>query len=383
MTTKFGQKRIITHLALAAIFLAGTATSALIWPQDDLIEQITLGSGYVALLMLAVVLLIGPINLIRKRSNPVNINLRRDVAIWAGIGGTVHVVFGFQVYPGYQLIEYFVTKTSGGWNFQWNLFTFSNYTGLLADFIMIGLLLISNQISLRTLKGKRWKFWQRFTYAMFVLVIAHTIGYQIYGLRQSGFVYAVVALTGLVVIGQIWGAVVTVNRRNQRRLALPPSPLSETVITERTLARRRFVVVTGTALLGGMSIGYVDSLLVGSSGKPATATASGSASSPHPVLATLATLPVNSARAFTTPDTNEKAFLMRLADGSFKAWNGVCTHQPFNLMFDHTHGMLVCNLHNVPFDAVTGAPTHDPARVPLKSYGVKVDDSGNVIYQSA
>ena len=46
-----------------------------------------------SLCLLCVTLLIGPLNLLRKRLNPVNIELRRDTGIWAGITGCLHVVF--------------------------------------------------------------------------------------------------------------------------------------------------------------------------------------------------------------------------------------------------------------------------------------------------
>lgn len=47
----------------------------------------------------------------------------------------------------------------------------------LALFLM--LLAISNDLSLRVLKTKRWKSLQRWTYAAFVLTAAHGIAYQL------------------------------------------------------------------------------------------------------------------------------------------------------------------------------------------------------------
>ncbi len=166
----FGPDRIISHIILALLCVAGTWSGLFIWPDLAPNEGLALGSGYLALLLLVATLLIGPVNLLFKRSNPVNLNLRRDVAIWSGIGGLLHVFFGFQIYEGGQLLQYFFSSGANGTGLQWNLFGLNNLTGLIATIIMLALLLLSNQLSLRILKGKRWKFWQRFTYPLFALV---------------------------------------------------------------------------------------------------------------------------------------------------------------------------------------------------------------------
>ena len=473
----FGQDRIVTHVLLALTCAAGCGLAIGLEPTMTVDEALALGSGYIALILLAVTLLIGPINLLRKRSNPVNINFRRDVAIWSGIAGLLHVVFGFEVYEGGQILQYFFKSEAEGGGLQWNVFGLSNFTGLAATIIMVGLLVISNQISLKWLKGKRWKFWQRFTYPMFALVLVHTIGYQIFNLREAAFTWAVLGLTLVVMAAQAGGVYVTLQREKRRQAGLQATPgingvaypASSSAMTPE-MARRRFLTVTGTVVLGGLAAGAsyaVTSRLLendgaktlpqtqadlgGSTapvtpndvvntlpptstavpptptqaavaptapsgrrggrpsnqpppapGQPAAPSAPGQPIAPPTtqpaastnnqapasnvkgtVLAKANSLTTGSAIEFTTPDTGERAFLIRETDGSFKALSGTCTHRPFDLVFDNSSQMLVCNLHNVPFNASTGQPTRFPARASLRSYQIAQDAQGNIVYKVA
>ena len=52
-----------------------------------------------------------------------------------------------------------------------DLFGFSNDVGLLAAIIVLVLLLLSNDVALRLLKGKRWKRIQQWAYPLIVLTI--------------------------------------------------------------------------------------------------------------------------------------------------------------------------------------------------------------------
>ena len=93
-----------------------------------------------------------------------------------------------------------------------------------------------------------------------------------------------------------------------------------------------------------------------------------------------ASLAAGAALQFTTPDTNETAFVIHEKDGSVKAFSGICTHRPYTLVYNTSQQALVCNLHNVPFNIITGAPTRSPARTALQSYKVHVDSQNNIVY---
>ncbi len=198
-TLPFEGKRIATHLLLALFTAAACFLTLLIEPHVHGVEILTIGLGYAALLLLVVSLIIGPVNLFLQRRNPVNLNLRRDIGIWTGITGGLHVLFGFQVHMDGQILLYFAEQTHHGYRPLLNLFGLSNDVGALATLILIPLLALSNDLSLHWLKGHPWKFLQRFTYLLFVLVIAHTLGYQVVVKREPILTLVTVGLAVLVI----------------------------------------------------------------------------------------------------------------------------------------------------------------------------------------
>lgn len=466
---KFNSKRLITHSAMGILSLMGCGLAYLYLPNATFSEVLTVGLGYVALLLLAVSLIIGPVNLLFKRRNPVNIDLRRDIGIWAGITGLVHVVFSFQVFQNGDILAYFLGKSPTGYSFPTpDLFTFSNYVGLIGTLIMAALLITSNQLSLRYLKGKRWKFLQRFNYPLAVLVAIHTFGYQAYNLREMVFIYSVIGLSGLVLVAQLSGVFISVQRKKQRQLETSStfptiSPLQPVKpLNQQVMARRQFLILSGTAVLTGVTVGVVGGRALLSSNQAGTLSASNSAGTattnpptstmaPQPafptpqarrgdrgqrfgnggfpsdrggttgnpntgntspvnpgagnsgatattpatgqapvastsngkVVGNLASIPVGGAVKFTTPDTGENAFLVHEADGSVKAFSGICTHRPYNLVFDNGQQALMCYLHGVPFNLQNGAPERGPARSALQSFKVSVDGQGNIVYSNS
>jgi len=81
----------------------------------------------------------------------------------------------------------------------------SNNVGLAATFILILLLVLSNDILLRYFKGKRWKLLQRFNYGLVVLAFIHTILYQRFGNRARAFVVLTLVLAAGVLAIQAAG----------------------------------------------------------------------------------------------------------------------------------------------------------------------------------
>lgn len=215
-----GPQRIITHLILATLTILACII-ALLYRVSATLQATVLGTAYAGLAYLAITLLIGPWNLLvgARRRNPVNIHLRRDTGIWAGIAGLVHVVFGFQMHMGAQIYRYFfVDNPHHPFRPLLNLFGVSNYLGLLGTIILAALLLLSNDLSLKWLRGPRWKLIQRFNYGLFVLVIAHAVGYQIVVEREPLFMGAVIAVTLLALIAQATGVAITLTRRRSDSL---------------------------------------------------------------------------------------------------------------------------------------------------------------------
>jgi sulfoxide reductase heme-binding subunit YedZ len=141
------------------------------------LRQFSFATGYIALGLLALTLLIGPANLLLRRRNPVSNYLRRDVGAWTAIASVVHVIFGLQVHASGRIsdfLSYFVAPDGGPWL---NSFGLANWAGLAALVIVLGLLALSSDLALQKLNARPWKRLQRLNYALFALVVGHAFFY--------------------------------------------------------------------------------------------------------------------------------------------------------------------------------------------------------------
>jgi sulfoxide reductase heme-binding subunit YedZ len=173
-------------------------------------QRLSLATGYLGLALLGATLVTGALNILRGRPNPVSTDFRRDLGIWCGLISLAHVVFGLQVHMGNMLL-YFFRKAEGAVP-RLDLFGFANYTGLVAALIIILLLALSNDFSLRRLGGRRWKFLQRWNYGVIVLLILHSVAYQFIEERQLPYVILFGAIVVTVLLIQVLGF-----RRHRRK----------------------------------------------------------------------------------------------------------------------------------------------------------------------
>ncbi len=173
------KKRLRTHYLYLTVF---TAISILIFrlfrEKPDLIVFITDVSGYISIFLLAVTLLIGPVNLILKRRNPISTYFRRDVGIYGGILAVIHSVVGLFAHLRGKPWLYFFEEVEDTWVVRFDDFGWANHTGLIATILVVLLLLISNNYFLKKLKGNKWKNLQRLSYIMFSFAIVHSIYYR-------------------------------------------------------------------------------------------------------------------------------------------------------------------------------------------------------------
>ncbi|MBA3244031.1 MAG: ferric reductase-like transmembrane domain-containing protein [Actinobacteria bacterium] len=180
-------------------------------------RRLSTGTGYVALALLALTLLIGPANLLLRRRNPVSGYLRRDVGAWTAVASVVHVIFSLKVHGSGQFrdfLDYFVADGSA----LRNSLGLGNWTGLAGLLIVALLLALSSDGALRKLKAKNWKRLQRLNYALFALVVVHAFFYGV--LLRLTSPYTILLGIGVVavVVGQgvgIW----LYRRRSSRRAA--------------------------------------------------------------------------------------------------------------------------------------------------------------------
>ena len=198
---RYWARRLARHALIAASSgVAGIGCWTLI-PSTDAIFKLSLTSAYVSLGLLAVTLVIGPLNLVRRRPNPTSTDLRRDFGIWTAIVATLHTFAGLQVHLRGKMWRYFLASISPPTP-NLSAFGAANYAGLVATLLLLLLLAISNDLSLRTLGTIRWKQTQRWVYAAAVLIVGHGVLYQLVERRYGAYSVTLGAVTLAVALVQ-------------------------------------------------------------------------------------------------------------------------------------------------------------------------------------
>ena len=172
----------------------------------QMIYRLSMATGYVSVVLIAWAMLIGPWRVRRGRPAPASTDLRRDVGIWGAIFGLAHVVTGLQVHFGGKFWKYFIYPDGDHRiPLRHDLFGFANWTGLAAGLVLVLLLAISNDASLRALGTRRWKSWQRSTYWAAALTVAHALAYQVETRHLGRWIAALVLVTLVVLVMQLDG----------------------------------------------------------------------------------------------------------------------------------------------------------------------------------
>jgi len=143
------------------------------------VQRLVVATGYIALGLVVLTLLIGPANLMLHRRVPISNYLSRDVGTWAVIFSVVHTIVLLLAHDnGSGLVGSFLQFfLAADGSLLTNSFGLGNWTGLAALVIAVGLLAISNDFALRKLKAGPWKRLQRLNYVLFALVPLHAFFY--------------------------------------------------------------------------------------------------------------------------------------------------------------------------------------------------------------
>ena len=201
-TRRLARNLAILGVALVVHLVVVTQTS----DSPQLMYRLSMATGYVSVVLIAWAMLIGPWRVRRGRPAPASTDLRRDVGIWGGVFGLAHVVTGLQVHFGGAFWKYFVYPDGDHRiPLRYDLFGFANWTGLAATLVLVMLLAISNDASLRALGTRRWKSWQRWTYWAAALTVVHAAAYQIETRQLGRWVVAMVLVTVVVLAMQLDG----------------------------------------------------------------------------------------------------------------------------------------------------------------------------------
>ena len=209
------------HFVRAAAAVAIMALAYAATPPPDVRHRLSIATAYAALVFLAASLWLGPWNVLRRRPNPISFDLRRDIGIWTGILAIVHTAIGLTVHLRGRMWMYFF-KGLHPLKLQNTQFGFANFTGLGAALLFLMLLAISNDLSIRTLKARRWKSLQRWTYAVFLLTGAHGIAYQWIEKRHVPWVLFFSAIMAGVAAVQLLGFVWVQRRLRAQTLSAAP-----------------------------------------------------------------------------------------------------------------------------------------------------------------
>ncbi len=181
-------RRTRRHVRLAVASGLLTGLLAVVFGFDySLLRGLSIASGYAALMLLAATLMIGPLNVLRGRPNPVSSDLRRDLGIWAGILALAHVVVGLQAHFRGAMWKYFLYELPNRADLlplRTDVFGLANHAGLLATFIVMLLLALSNDLSLRRLGTRRWKLLHRSNYFYFLFTVLHAVAFQFVQIRR-------------------------------------------------------------------------------------------------------------------------------------------------------------------------------------------------------
>jgi methionine sulfoxide reductase heme-binding subunit len=196
------------HLPLLLLSVVSVWLLYVTRPYADVLSRASFATAYPALVLLGATLLIGPLNVLRHRPNPVSIDLRRDLGIWAAILAIVHTSIGQCVHLRGRPWLYYVygpAEHHHGLAVRHDLFGFANYTGAFATLIVVALFATSNDYSLRTLETRPWKQLQRWNYVAAALVVMHAFGYQAIEKQRPPFVVVVIACVAMTLAMQCAG----------------------------------------------------------------------------------------------------------------------------------------------------------------------------------
>jgi sulfoxide reductase heme-binding subunit YedZ len=178
----------------------------------DFVTFVAWATGFISLVIITVSLIIGPVNLILKKKNPVSTYFRRDIGITGGVLALIHSVTGLFVHLRGKMWLYFLNEKM---QVRFDNFGLANHTGVISALIILLLLITSNDYFLRKTLPRRWKNIQRLSYLMFILLAAHCYYYTIGRKDHDILFWFYIPLFLLVVISQLTGFWITIFNRSK------------------------------------------------------------------------------------------------------------------------------------------------------------------------
>jgi sulfoxide reductase heme-binding subunit YedZ len=207
MAPDTSRSRWLRHGALAAGSLVSTGFVVRFGSGETLLDDVSLATAYICLILMAVALCLGPLRALRSAPLVLNIYLRRDIGIWSGLTGLVHLFVATELSMNPRYMQAYVNLSTSGLSgsMRESLFSWGSIVGFLVGIFVLLLLVLSNNIIMRFFGSMWWKRLQRFTYPAFVLTVLHGFAFQALEARNILLIVIVFAVFICVVILQFLG----------------------------------------------------------------------------------------------------------------------------------------------------------------------------------
>ena len=199
--------RVRVHLLLFGIVIGMLLVTFAAGPAEAMIDRISIVSAWQFMVLLTIVLVIGPRRAIVSGRATLNSHLRRDLAIWAGVAGLIHLVAGTGESMNPVYIATFVAPAGDTTTLALRneLFTWGTIIGLAIGVLLLMPLALSSDRALRRIGARWWKRLQRSSYVVFALTVGHALAFQYLESRSLWLVAAMVCLVAIVVVAQVAG----------------------------------------------------------------------------------------------------------------------------------------------------------------------------------
>ena len=206
-TRRRTRRRVRHNLIIMASGLGAGWVVGVQFADTDLRTQFSAGTAYVGLGCVALSLVVGPLNVLRNRPNPVSSDLRRDLGIWGALVSLVHVGVGLTVHFRGRMHLYFLAPPEAqAWlPIRADAFGGANHLGVVAGIVLLVLLALSSDNALRRFGSKRWKRWQQLNYVGAVAILGHGVLYQLLEKRRVGLVVLFALVVAATLVLQLLG----------------------------------------------------------------------------------------------------------------------------------------------------------------------------------
>lgn len=205
------------HVLLAASSLITFGIVAVLGFGNTLLDDLSLASAYICLLLMAVALSLGPLRVLRSNPLALNIYWRRDIGIWSGLAGLVHLLVATELSMNQSYMAVYVNLSTRGLSdvMRMDLFSWGSVVGFLVGILVLLLLVLSNNKIMNLLGATWWKRLQRIAYPAFMLTVLHGFAFQALEARSIFLVVTLFAVLIGVLTLQVTGFMAVKKRVGQ------------------------------------------------------------------------------------------------------------------------------------------------------------------------